>query len=196
MKRKGGKIFSWVVLVWLTAAALANGAAAVWRWINLPYVIREDCRGKGVDVERMKHWEEEEQSGSLGILRLAGWRIEEERAVFAVSTGREEMAGVIGVYGAMELVEEAKIACGRYGLAEGKGYCVLSKALARELFGGTDAAGEWVRMGKEKLFVAGVIEKDEAVLFKPIDEGELEMLAAELEGRIQAEERFVRLVGE
>lgn len=189
MKGQKGKIFRNLVLTLITAAALANGAAAVWHWINLPCVVRKDCRGKGIDVERIKALEEEEKDGALGILRIAGWRIEEEETVSSVSTGRKETTRIIGVYGAMELVEEAGIACGRYGLAAEEGYCVLSEALARELFGGTDVAGEWVRVGKEKLFVAGVIEKDEAVLLKPIEEGELEMVAVELDSRMGAKGR-------
>lgn len=196
MKEKRRKrIFSIISAVFM-AAALGIGAAVFWHWINLPCIMRMDCRGKGVDVETVKRWEEEEKNGSLGILRIAGWRVEEEAVVFSVSTGRRATAKMIGVYGAMELVEKAGVQCGRYGLDVEEGYCVLSEKLAGELFGSGDIAGEYVSIGQESWFVAGVIEKEGVVFLKPVREGELEMLAVEFDNKIRVKERFTGLMGE
>ncbi len=89
------------------------------------------------------------------------------------------------MYGSMELMEERKGQIGRLGLdVEGK-YCVLSEKLARDLFGSTDILGEWVCMGKRKFGVVGVAKKEETILWIPIEEGEVEMLAVEMDSRLR-----------
>ena len=175
------------LIVWLViaAAVFVTGTAAFWHWIKQPCVFREDVRGKGLHVEDIKRLEEKEKDGAMGILRIAGWRTEKEQSVFSASTGRKEKAEVIGVYGSMELMEERKGQIGRLGLdVEGK-YCVLSEKLARDLFGSTDILGEWVCMGKRKFGVVGVAKKEETILWIPIEEGEVEMLAVEIDSRLR-----------
>lgn len=175
------------LMVWLViaAAVFVTGTAAFWHWIGQPCVFREDVRGKGIYVEDIKRLEEEEKDGAMGILRIAGWRTEKEQSVFSVSTGRKERAEVIGVYGPMELMEDRKGQIGRLGLDVEGEYCVLSEKLARDLFGSTDILGEWVGMGKRKFLVVGVTKKEETVLWIPIGEGEVEMLAVEMDSRLR-----------
>lgn len=175
MKKIKGVIFAVAA-----AAVLGMGTAVFWHWAGQPCILREDFRGKGVSVERIKQWEEENRDGAMGVLRLAGWRIEKEETISSESTGREERAQVIGVYGSMELVEDLEVLSGRWGMDVGGEYSVISEGLARELFGSTAVAGEWVRAGKRKFLVAGVTKKEEAVLWMPIDEGDVEMLALEM----------------
>lgn len=175
------------LMVWLViaAAVFVTGTAAFWHWIKQPCVFREDVRGKGIYVEDIKRLEEEEKDGAMGILRIAGWRTEKEQSVFSVSTGRKERAEVIGVYGSMELMEDRKGQIGRLGLDVEGEYCVLSEKLARDLFGSTDILGEWVGMGKRKFLVVGVTKKEETALWIPIGEGEVEMLAVEMDSRMR-----------
>lgn len=173
------------LFILVLAAASGTGTAAFWHWIKKPYILRADIRGKGVDVEWIKQQEEKQRNGAKGILRIAGWQIQKEEPVFSESTGREAKAQVIGVYGAMELVEDVKMRCGNFGLAVEGEYCVLSEKLARELFGGTDIVGEQILVGKKRLWVAGVTKKEATLLWLPIEKGELEMLALEVDGRLR-----------
>lgn len=161
-----------------------------WEWMNKECVVRVDCRGRGIGVEWMKEWEDGVNGAwGLGVKRMAGWRVEADEVVSSVGTGREKKTQVIGVYGGMELVEPVKVLCGRYGLVEEDGYCVVSEGLAEALFGSVEIAGEEVLTGEKKLVVAGVIEKGEEVLLLPVKEGELEMLAVEVRGRMGAREK-------
>lgn len=184
------RLVRWVMVVILAAGILGAGAGAAWYLMfYMPCCIRTDLRGRDMDVETMKRIEEREKDDSLGITRIAGWRIESQKIVSAVSTGRRQTAQIIGVYGSMELVEPAHILSGRYGLAKEEGYCVLSEDLARQLFGGVEAAGMWVRAGQKKMMVAGVIEKEGDILMMPVKEGRLEQAAVEVKGMMGAEER-------
>lgn len=161
-----------------------------WEWMNGECVVRVDCRGRGIGVEWMKEWEDgADGKWGLGVKRMAGWRVEVDEVVSSVKTGREERTQVIGVYGVMELVEPVEVLCGRYGLVEEDGYCVVSEGLAEALFGSVEIAGEEVLAGEKKLVVAGVIEKGEEVLLLPVNEGEMEMLAVEVQGRMGAKEK-------
>lgn len=193
----GQRIVRWGLAVILAAGILVAGAAAAWHLMfDMPCCIRMDIRGLEMDVETMKRIEEREKDGSLGITRIAVWRIESQKIVSAVSTGRRQTAQIIGVYGSMELVEPAHILSGRYGLAEEEDYCVLSEDLARQLFGGVEAAGLWVKAGQKKMMVAGVIEKEGNILMMPVKEGWLEQAAVEVKGRMGAEEKVEGLFGE
>lgn len=182
-------------LALLLAAALVWGGVTVWRvWFLLPYCVETDCQGREIDMETIRQWEKEERQGARRILRLAGWRMERQQPVTAVSTGRKGMTQVMGVYGSMELLNRPDLLCGRYGLAVEADFCVLSEALARDLFGGVQVMGETVGLGTRKLAVAGVIREEENVLLMPIEGGIIQHLVVELEGRSQAEKRVEGLM--
>jgi len=185
MSERKQKIGKWALMVACVVGVLITGGVLGWYWqFRMPYCVRMDCRGQEIDVEMMKRWEEREELRNLGILRMAGWRMERQQVVSSVSTTRRQRAEVICVYGAMELAEPANLLCGRFGWEAGENYCVLSEELARHLFGCVEVAGEWVIVGQEKLQVAGVIEKEEDFLLLPMKEGRVEMLAVETEGRL------------
>lgn len=184
------RIARWILAAILAAGILGIGSAAAWyQMFYMPCCICMDLREREIDVDMIKRIEEREKDGNLGILRIAGWRIESQKMVSAVSTGRRQTAQVICVYGSMELVEKADILSGRYGLAVEEDYCVLSEGLARQLFGNVDAAGQWIKADRRKMIVAGVIEKDGDVLMIPVKDGKVEQMAVEVKGRMGAKEK-------
>jgi len=189
------KVLPWIAAIVLTAGILAAGVWAGWYWMfGRPYCVYEDCRGRGVDVEMMKQWEEQEKDGSLGIIRMAGWRTGREQAVVSVSTGRKQRAEVTWVYGSMELAEPARLLCGRFGLAVEEDYCVISEKLARNLFGSTDVVGECIKTEDGKMTVAGVVGKKGEALMVPAADGRVEYVSVEFDSRAGARGKVKRLL--
>lgn len=179
----------------ITLSLAAAGWGLAQAMMVEPGPVRVDCRGKNIDVEAVRHWEEQEKDGYLGLVDAAGWRVENQGKVTAVSTGRNSQTRVTGIYGPMELVYPAKIISGTYGSAMGSSSCVLSESLAYELFGDTDIAGEQCRLDGKVLEVAGVIDKKEKYLLLPITEGPLEQLALEFKSRWKVDEKVRELLG-
>lgn len=176
---------------------LAMAGTAAWYWMFFrPYCVRVDCRGRGFDVETVKQWEKQGEQGAFGMERAAGWRIEKQQSICSVSTSRRQRAKIICVYGAMDLAEPGDILSGRYGLAMGEDYCVLSGDLARNLFGSVQVAGEWVKIGTEKMMVAGVVDKEGDFLMRPVTEGRVEQVAVEFQGWLGAASKAKELMGE
>lgn len=190
-------IIRWILEIVLIAAVLAIGGAILWYWLfYMPYRIHTDCYGREITVETMKYWEKREENGSLGIVRIAGWRTERQQIVSSISTARKQRTQVLCVYGSMELADPAPILSGRYGLAVEGDYCILSESLARTLFGSTEVAGECIKIENETMTIAGVIEKEEDFLMIPAKEGTIEQLAIEFRSRIGAKEKIKRLIEE
>lgn len=113
-----------------------------------PARLEAECRGRGIDVEVLKGWEER---GAPEILDLAGWRIRERVMVLGESTKRSQEAQVLEVYGNMELAMPAHILAGTYGMAGREDICVLTGELADALFGGVDVVGEQVCCQQEDM---------------------------------------------
>lgn len=165
-------------------------------WFEQPYRVKADCRGKGIGPDMLKSWEEGKEGVSAGVIRTAGWRRGSRQTVTSVSTVRSQTTDVLMVYGPMELAEPATVLWGSYGLAAGEQYCVLSEGLARNLFGTTDTGEEWIKQGRERFWVAGVVKMEENLLMIPMEEGDAEEIAAEWKGRYGAREGMKRLLGE
>ena len=186
-----------LLLVLVLSAALVFGVTAFWRfWFLLPYPVAVDCRGKEIDVETVRQWEEREagRTGALGICGIAGWTIGTEQQIVSVSTGRKGMARIMKVYGSMELAGQGELVCGRYGLPVEGDFCVITESLARELYGSSQVLGEQVRAGKHRMTVAGVTRGKEKILLMPMEEGVIRQLAVEVKGRSQARERVERMM--
>lgn len=197
MDSRKQNIIRWILMIVLIAMVLAIGGVILWYWLfHMPYRIHTDCYGRKITVETMKYWEKREENGSLGIVRIAGWRTEQQQIVSSISTARKQRTQVLCVYGSMELADPAPILCGRYGLAVEGDYCILSESLARNLFGSTEVAGECIKIRNEKMTIAGVIEKEEDFLVIPAKEGTIEQLAVEFRSRIGAKEKIKRLIEE
>ncbi len=194
--RQKRKALSWFLAAALAAGLLAAAAVAGRYWLFYrPYRAYEDCRGREIDVETMKRWEERAEDGALGIVRMAGWRTGPDEMVASVSTGRRQRAGVICVYGSMELTNRGGLLWGRMGLEE-EDFCVISEALARNLFGSVDVTGECIRAGNRILTVAGVMDEDGETVMVPVTEGKVEYLSVEFDGRMGAEGKVKRLLEE
>ncbi len=188
---------SWFLAGVLAAGILAALAAAGQYWLfDRPYRACEDCRGQEIDVETMKRWEERAQDGSLGIVRMAGWRTGPDETVTSVSTGRRQRAGVTCVYGSMELTDRGDLLWGRMGIQGEEDFCVISEELARNLFGSVDVVGECVKAGDRTLAVAGVMDEDGETVMIPVAEGNVEYLSVEFDGRMGAEGKMKRLLEE
>lgn len=197
MKEERGKAGSRLLAAALAAGILGGGAGAGWyRVFGSPYCAYEDCRGRGIDVEIMRRWEERAQDGSLGIVRMAGWRTGADETVTSISTGRRRRAGVICVYGSMELTDRGDLLWGRMGLAEEEDSCVISEELARNLFGSADVAGECIKVGDRLLTVAGVMKEDGEMVMVSVSEGKVEYLSVEFDSRMGAEGKIRRLMEE
>ena len=197
MNGKKGSAAQALAGILLTATAMAIGGMVYWNYMfRMPCRMEADCRGKRVEAGTMKRWEEREEEGYLGIVNMAGWRVDEQQIVCSVSTGRRRTTKVVSVYGSMELVEKADILCGRYGLDVDGDYCVLCSGLASHLFGSTQVAGECVKVGQERFIVAGVIEKEEDMVMIPMTEGPVDQLAVFFDNRVGAEEKLERLMSE
>lgn len=98
---------------------LAILGVGLWSWFFCsPCRGVTDCRGRDIDVEQMKVWEERARDGTSDILAMAGWRIERMETVMSVSTGRQATTSVLSVYGDAALVEPAKILAGDYALLD------------------------------------------------------------------------------
>lgn len=151
-------------------------------WCQRPYRITVDCRGRQINSERLKQIRDQEKEGYLGVLAITGWRTEPDTLVSCPVTGRADMTKVLSVDGPMELIFPVEILSGTYGLATGDEFCVLTSALAYELFGST-AAGEQILYEGRRLTVAGVINKEEAYLLVPTDTGTMESLAVRFRTR-------------
>ena len=132
MNGKKGSAAQALAGILLTATAMAIGGMVYWNYMfRMPCRMEADCRGKRVEAGTMKRWEEREEDGYLGIINMAGWRVDEQQIVCSVSTGRKAAAKVVSVHGSMELVEKADILCGRYGLDADGDYCVLCSGLVK-----------------------------------------------------------------
>lgn len=195
--RQGRKAVSRLLAAALAAGILAAAAGAGWYWMFYrPCRLYEDCRGRRIDVETMKRWEERAGDGSLGIVRMAGWRIGVNETVASVSTGRWRQAGAVWVWGDMELTDRGRLLWGRMGLAEEADCCVISEELARNLFGSVNVVGERLKTGDRLVTVAGVMEDDGEIIMIPAGEGKLEYLSVEFNRRMGAEGKIKRLIEE
>lgn len=193
MKRFFIKYGMLTVIVALMAAAGWGLAYAV---MEKPGPVTVDCRGKQIEVETLRQWEEQEKDGYLGLVGIAGWRVEGQRTVTSISTGRSHNTRVTGIYGSMELVYPMNVLSGTCGLAVEDGWCVLTEGLAYELFGDTDIAGELCRFDGMMLTVAGVIEKKEKELILPISQGPVEHLSLQFKSGWKVKEKVRELLGE
>lgn len=146
-------------------------------------------------METIKRWEEGTGGESLGILRMAGWRIGADAAVTSISTGRQRRGQMTWVYGDMELADSGSLLWGRMGLAEEE-CCVVSEELARNLFGCVDVVGEQVKAEGKIWTVAGVVDKDGEALMVSATEGSIEYLSVEFDRRMEAEGKMKRLMEE
>lgn len=191
------KKISWCLWALFLVLVLLLIGGMCWQVMFIrPCRVSGDCQGRGMDVELVKDWERQGPERIPGIQNIAAWRREMQQNVRSESTGRSRQAEILSVYGTMELVHPARILGGRCGLAAGKGFCVLSEDLAEALFGGTDVTGEWVSYGSDKLQVAGVIQWEKPVLMRPMEEGEVDFVAAEFQGMAKAKKGIKQLLGE
>ncbi len=199
----------------LSAAGIAALLSfALWTYFfTTPCRVEEDCRGMEVDEAQIRSWEEQERENPSGILLdTAGWRVGDQQAVSAVSTGRQKTSSVLEVCGSAALVFPVKILSGDYALpyeAESGGdgtrdassqtpetaagtvsrnppACILTKELSDALFGSTDSAGETVKVGDEVLTVAGVIDKEGFCLLKSAAGGRMDYVAFRMRRHYQA----------
>lgn len=161
------------------AVSLSLVIACLWQWHRTPSVITVDCRGYQIDVEWLNQMREQEKEGYAGILDITGYRSEPNSVVSCLSTGRTKMTSVLAVNGIMELVFQADVVSGSYGLAAGIDYCVLTKPLADALYGNGSAGGRIWYEGRP-LLVAGVIDKDESYLLIPTNEGMMESVSVRI----------------
>ena len=211
---------------WMTLFAVVNLAflavTAICLYLFLtPCRLETDCRGYGVDTERLKQWEEQEKDVGQGILQLTGWKVGTREEILAVSTGRRETAQLLGVYGSMEQVFSADLLSGTWGLTGREDACVLSRELAEALFGCTEVTGEQIRLEvpawaaenesqgggecppsaertekekKKQVFeVAGVADQEGEYLLFPLPEGTVETVAVLFEKRYQVKETMKEL---
>lgn len=163
----------------------------------IPCRLEEECRGAGVDAEMIERWEK--RAEETGILSVAGWRTEKKAEVVSFGTKRQKEAGIVKVYGAMELVFSARILSGTYGMTGREEACVLSKGLADALFGSVDVAGEKICLrepgkGKRNFIVAGVIDKEGEYLLIHQEEEEADYVAVRFKARFQACQKLQELL--
>ena len=184
--RLAGLLFAGVLLV-------GGGGLCWYVLLCAPYRAEADCRGLGIDAETMRQQEESGRYEALGVITIAGWRIEDHQRVTSVSTGRKAAPTVMAVYGSMELVIPSSVLCGRYGLDVDGDFCVLSEGLARRLFGSTEVAGECVRTEEGIYIVSGVVRREEEFLMIPAKEGPVEELAVKARGWMGAWEALRRV---
>lgn len=183
------------MLIILTVLLAAAGWGLVYAMYEKPGPTVVDCRGLNIEVETLRQWEEQEKEGYLGLVGVAGWRVENQKEVTVVATGKSLHTRVTGIYGPMSMVYPANIVSGAYGYAFGREYCVLSESLAYELFGTTDVENELVRYDGTILTVAGVIDKKEKYLLVPVTEGKVEQLSLQFKSRRNVEEKVKELLG-
>lgn len=194
MNRRKSRVASWLAGILFVVALLAGGGILCqYAILDAPYRMEADCRGLGIDMEAMKHREESGRYQTLGIITIAGWRIEKQQSVTSVSTGRKAAPTVMAVYGSMELVIPSSVLSGRYGLDTEGEFCVLSEGLARRLFGSTEVAGECVKTEEGIYIVSGVIRREEEFLMIPAKEGPVEEVAVKAKGWMGAREALKRV---
>ncbi len=184
--------------------ALAGG----WAWsycFMTPCRVEIDCRGRGIRVEEVITWGNQESAGYNGIQDIAAWRLETSQTVTSVSTGRRAAASIAAVCGNAGLAYPAKILSGSCSLAGAydpggtmrpDGFCIITAELSDALFGSSETAGELVRTGEELLSVAGVIDRKGKLLLHAAAEGQIEYAAFRMSSRYQAESRARQQVGE
>ena len=77
MNGKKGSAAQALAGILLTATAMAIGGMVYWNYMfRMPCRMEADCRGKRVEAGTMKRWEEREEDGYLGIINMAGWRVD------------------------------------------------------------------------------------------------------------------------
>ncbi len=184
--------------------ALAGG----WAWVYCfmtPCRVEIDCRGRGIRVEEVITWGNQDAAGYNGIQDIAAWRLENRQTVMSISTGRKSTASIAGVCGNAGLAYPAKILSGNCSLAGAydpggtmrpAGSCVITAELSEALFGSSETVGELVRAGEELLSVAGVIDRKGKMLLHAAEEGQIEYAAFRMSSRYQAESRARQQVGE
>lgn len=65
--------------------------------------------------------------------------------------------------------------------------CIVSEALVKELFGSIDIIGEKIDLGGNQYSIAGVVEDQNFVIFRPLMDGKVEHLEIKLEDKRDAD---------
>lgn len=155
-------------------------------WYQMPGLVRINVSGKQMDMGDVKRWKEawNQEKREPEIIGATGWRWENQGELYAPDTGRRAEAEVLGVCGGVseQMSCSGRLLAGGLGLAK-DGSCIVSEALALELFGSCDVTGSRVRLGNKTWEIAGVVEGREKRLLVPVTEGNADWVEVWVDGR-------------
>jgi len=148
-----------------------------------PYHISKDFRGYHVEVEVLETWDDKIMNQKLKILGYSGWSIYGEEVIRCVDINKHFQAPVIKIYGNPEYVLRKDILAGAFGYEIRDSYCIVSEALAQNLFGSTDIVGEKVILNDKLYSISSVIRETRPFICVSLNEGKVEYIEIVLESR-------------
>lgn len=179
------------------AVLLALTAACLWPAVRAYYGgfcrAEADCRMKHVTVADLERLAGQEKDGMAGLADLAGWRYEAAGEAVDPATSRRAETGVICAYGSPDLIFPVRTIDGSCGQVLDADDCVVTKGLSDALCGAVDISGSLLEYQGRTYRVMAVLDKKEALLILPADEGRIERAAFLFRGRGRADERLKTL---
>ncbi len=120
-------------------------------------------------LENQSH--EKSKGRNLDIPQTAGWARTDDIS-FERADGTEEEGILFQVCGSMEVLFSDGLCGGNLPWREDKSGCVISTALAWELYGGKEAVGNQIFVQGREYFIRGILEEDKSFLAVPAQESD------------------------
>lgn len=158
-----------------------------WNGNHHPCLISRDCRGYNIEVDSLETWKQKANNQKLKILGFSGWSIDGEGIVKCTDLNKSSNAAIIRIYGSPEYVLKEDILAGAMGYKIHENDCIISEALAYDLFGSTNIINEKVIFDGKRYSVTSVIKNNQSFICFSLNEGKVECVEILMESRIDAD---------
>lgn len=151
----------------------------IWNRNHQPCLISRDCRGNNIEIDHLETWREKIDNQKLKIREFSGWRIDGEGMIKRTDLNRSSPAAIIRIYGSAEYVLKKDILAGAMGYRIYEHDCIISEALAQDLFGSTDIINEKIIFDGKRYSVTCVVKDERSFICFSLNEGKVEYLEIE-----------------
>lgn len=126
-------------------------------WLLLDFG-KNKITGKQVDT----FWQEADEETKQFVKDITIYQKLEKKSIQS-ELEKNSRVLVYRVYGNMEHLQGDRLVCGTFVQSEDRKGCVIGKKLAQSLFHTENAEGEILKMGKQSLYVRGVLKREKNV---------------------------------